>query len=197
MGVIAASLLCGLLIGFPTKTVGALIIQRLKDEGIKCGALVSLGAGVMELVYALIAFGFYWTLHSAWGEHLTLFLLCGFFLFVAMGVRSLLWPQEELSPDWDTHSSLEQFLAGIVVRIGAPGPLLYFFALAILAAAPIQGWEFLLWFLLVMVGLTISHTVQLGAKALHLAQSWIRIERVWGGLLCLCGVVFLIRMIVP
>lgn len=197
MGVIAAGLLCGLLIGFPTKTVGALIIQRSKDEGIKSGALVSLGTGVMELVYALIAFGFFWTLHSAWGEQLTLFLLCGFFLFVAMGVRSLLWPQEELPPDWDTHSSLEQFLAGIVVRIGAPGPLLYFFALAILAAAPNQGWGSLLWFLLVMAGLTIGHIVQLGAEALHLAPSWTRMERVWGGLMCLSGVAFMIRMIVP
>lgn len=159
----ALGLLTGLLFGLPLGPTGALCAQRLRAEGWQQGVLTALGASAAEGVYAALALGLFWGLWSFQNIHRQARLLVGSCLFLALGIRSLLWPREELPPEWEEHSVSENFGAGLVVGFSVPGALLRCAAACVFWNLPPMGWGGLLW----------PVAVACGCLAGYLAAMWL------------------------
>lgn len=190
----ALGLLTGLLFGLPLGPTGALCAQRCREEGWQQGVLTALGASAADGVYAALALGLFWGLWSFQNIHRQALLLVGSCLFLALGVRSLLWPREELSPDWEEHSVSENFGAGLVVGFSIPGALLRFAAARVFWNLPPMGWGGFLW----------PVVVACGCLAGHLAAMWLtgvsqvplrKAERFWGGWYCAAFLGFILRAV--
>lgn len=188
IGTVICGLVTGLILGFPPGPAGALCARRSRDEGRKQGALVALGAAGAEWVYALLALALYGLLEDGAAAYRPPLLLAGVVFFLGWGLRGLLWPREDLPPDWEEHTSLEHFGAGLVVGLSAPGALLGFFAAHLLWQLPSTGWEVFLWLAGTAAGCL---TGRLALVPLTPRLTLLRAEQLGGGLLCLASLGFL------
>lgn len=193
-------LLIGLLFGLPVGAVGALTVQRTWGFGLKAGLLTGLGSSVADCFYACVgAFGL--TLISdfllRWQGVIT---AGGGALVLAMGLKSLLRPQGELSADQEALAGIKLFFTSFTIGMTNPAAILTFlFAFSYFGISEITG---LLNGCLLVAGVfagtyfwwgTLSFLTRFIKK--RAGQFRLRtMNRIFGGVLCILGIVVLVRL---
>lgn len=193
-------ILIGLLFGLPVGAIGALTVQRTWSLGVKAGLLTGLGSSVADCFYACVgAFGL--TLISdfllRWQNVIT---ALGGALILAMGLKSLIRPQEELPPDEATLGGVKLFLTSFTIGITNPAAILTFlFAFSYFGISEVSGW---LGGILLVAGVflgtyfwwgTLSALTQIIKR--RAAKFQLRtMNRIFGGILCAFGIIVFVRL---
>ena len=134
-------ILIGLLFGLPVGAVGALTVQRTWSLGVKAGLLTGLGSSVADCFYACVgAFGL--TLISDFLLRFQgIITALGGALILAMGLKSLTRPQEELPPNDATLGGVKLFLTSFAIGITNPASILTFlFAFSYFGITEVSRW---------------------------------------------------------
>ena len=193
-------ILIGLLFGLPVGAIGALTVQRTWGLGMRAGLLTGLGSSVADCFYACVgAFGL--TLISdfllRWQVVIT---VLGGVLILAMGLKSLVHPQGELSPDKETLGGVKLFFTSFAIGITNPAAILTFiFAFSYFGISEVSRWsDGILLVLGVFLGTyfwwgTLSALTQfIKRKA---AKFQLRtMNRIFGSVLCLFGAIVFLRL---
>lgn len=201
LGYLLKGIFIGLLFGLPVGAVGALTVQRTWARGIKSGLLTGLGSSAADCLYAFVgAFGL--TLISdfllRWQVVIT---ILGGMLILGMGFKSLLCPQGELPPDEETLGGVKLFFTSFAIGITNPAAILTFlFAFSYFGISEVSGWsDGILLVLGVFLGTyfwwgTLSALTQfIKRKAAKFKLG--TMNRIFGGVLCLFGVIVFLRLI--
>lgn len=194
----AAGLLTGLILGPMARHTGVLCVGRARDSGGQAGLLAALGAVLAEAVYALL--GRLLAGAAAGGETwlYRAFSLAVAALLLILGVRSLLWPQEDLPPDWEERRPREHVLAGLVVGFSCPGALARFSAGSLLFTLPLGWGEGILWVTAAAAGTLAGYgALVIPASRKHRGTALSPVERAQGGVLCLAAAAVLARGLWP
>lgn len=193
--------LIGLLFGVPAGAVGAMTVQRTWNYGIKAGLLTGFGSSVADCIYACVgAFGL--TVISEFLlEYQTVINLAGGGLILYMGLH-LLFGRKKQDEIPSVSGRIKMFLSSFLVGITNPAAVLTFlFAFSYFGISGdtnlIQGiclviGVFLgtyLWWMALSVIVSILKGRQ---KKDHLQI----MNRIFGVILCLFGMVVFIRIII-
>lgn len=193
--------LIGILFGLPVGAVGALTVQRTWGAGAKAGLLTGLGSSAADCFYACIgAFGI--TLVSdfllRWQTVVT---AAGAMLILAMGVRSLLHPQGELTTGVNELNGSRLFLTSFAIGITNPAAILTFlFAFSYFGISTVSDWAQGLWLVIGVFLGTYFWWGSLTALTCGIKRKAARFQvrtmnRIFGGVLCGFGILIFIRMI--
>ena len=193
-------ILIGLLFGLPVGAVGALTVQRTLRYGIKPGLLTGLGSSAADCFYACVgAFGF--TMVSDFLlRHRIIITVLGGGLILWMGICLLLRQADPAGPKDEETGFVKLFLSSFGIGITNPAAILTFlFAFSyfdIQAGAGVPNGLFLVGG--VFLG-TYFWWIALTAAAYILktrsrAFNYRRMNRLFGGILCLFGAVVFLRL---
>lgn len=198
MSLLLKGILIGLLFGVPVGAVGAMTVQRTWEHGIRAGLLTGMGSSVADCIYAGIgAFGL--TMVSDFLlEYQTVIHLAGGVIVLFLGIRLLLRKGEEAEVP-TVSGKWKMFLTSFAVGITNPAAILTFlFAFSWFGiageSAPGNGW-------LVVLGVLIGTYLWWGglSAAVALARkrkrtgSFQKMNRIFGGVLSLFGILVFIR----
>lgn len=192
--------LIGLLFGIPAGAVGAMTVQRTWNYGIKAGLVTGLGSSVADCMYACVgAFGL--TVISGFLlKYQTVINLAGGGLILYMGLHALLGKKEanELP---SVSGRVKMFLSSFLVGITNPAAVLTFlFAFSYFGiSGEISLPEGMCLVLGVFLGTylwwgVLSASVNI-MKNRRKNDHFQRMNRIFGVILCLFGMVVFIRMI--
>ena len=169
--------------------------------GVSAGLLTGLGSSAADCFYACVG-AFRLTLISdfllRWQGVIT---ALGGTLVLAMGLKSLIRPQGELPPDEETLGGVKLFFTSFVIGITNPAAILTFlFAFSYFGISEVSGWgDGSLLVLGVFLGTyywwgTLSALTQfIKRKA---AKFKLRtMNRIFGSVLCLFGVIVFLRLL--
>lgn len=193
-------ILIGLLFGLPVGAIGALTVQRTWSLGMKAGLLTGLGSSVADCFYACVgAFGL--TLISDFLlRSQGIITALGGVLILALGLKSLIRPQRELSPDEETLGGAKLFLTSFVIGITNPAAILTFlFAFSYCGISEVRRWsDGILLVAGVFLGTyfwwgTLSAITQFIKR--RAAKFQLRtMNRIFGGILCAFGILVFVRL---
>ncbi|HJB27987.1 MAG TPA: LysE family transporter [Candidatus Blautia faecavium] len=194
-------ILIGLLFGLPVGAIGTLTIQRTWNLGAKAGLLTGLGSSAADCFYACAgAFGL--TLISdfllRFQEIIT---ALGGALVLAMGLKSLIRPQEELPPDKEAPGGAKLFLTTFAIGITNPTAILTFlFAFSYFGISEIRGWKD---GILLVTGVFLGTYFwwgTLSALTQFIKRRAVKFQlrtmnRIFGGILCSFGILVYLRLL--
>ena len=193
--------LIGLLFGIPAGAVGAMTVQRTWNYGIKAGLLTGLGSSVADCIYACIgAFGL--TVISEFLlKYQTVINLAGGGLILYMGLN-LLFGEKETNELPSVSGRVKMFLSSFLVGITNPAAILAFlFAFSYFGISGetklLQG----MWLVFgVFIGTyfwwgTLSVSVNI-MKSIQKKDHFQMMNRIFGVILCMFGMVVFIRMVI-
>ena len=193
-------ILIGLLFGLPFGSVGSLTVQRTWSSGVKAGLLTGFGSSVADCAYACIgAFGL--TLISDFLLRFQgIITALGGVLILAMGLKTMLCPQKEL-PQEEPLEGGKLFLTSFAIGITNPAAILTFlFAFSYFGISEVSGWgDGSLLVLGVFLG-TYFWWGTLSALTQFIKRKAAKFElrtmnRIFGSVLCLFGVVVFLRLL--
>lgn len=193
-------ILIGLLFGLPVGAIGALTVQRTWSFGVKAGLLTGLGSSVADCFYACVgAFGL--ALISdfllRWQGLIT---ALGGALILAIGLKSLLRPQGELSPDENSLGGVKLFLTSFAIGITNPAAILTFlFAFTYFGISEVNHW---IDGALLVAGVFLGTYFWWGILSAltrfikkRAAEFQLRtMNQIFGGILCIFGIIVFVRM---
>jgi Putative threonine efflux protein len=191
--------LIGLLFGIPAGAVGAMTVQRTWNYGIKSGLLTGFGSSVADCIYACIgAFGL--TVISEFLlKYQTVINLAGGGLILYMGLN-LLFGKKETNELPSVSGRVKMFLSSFLVGITNPAAVLTFiFAFSYFG---ISGGTSLMQGMWLVIGVFLGTYFWWGAlsiavnimKSRQKKEHFQTMNRIFGVILCLFGVVVFIRM---
>ena len=191
----------GVLFGLPVGAVGALVVQRTWSGGIRAGLLTGLGSSAADCCYAAVGvFGL--TVLSEFPLHWQgMITALGGVLILGLGLRSLLAPQAETGTTQAGQDGIRLFLTSFAIDITNPAAVLTFlFAFSYFGLFGISGYRhggatvaglflgtFFWWILLsTLTGLMKKRAARVSLRS---------VNRVFGAVLCVFGLVVLARLI--
>lgn len=191
----------GVLFGLPVGAVGALVVQRTWSSGIRAGLLTGLGSSAADCCYAAVGvFGL--TVLSEFLLHWQgMITALGGVLILGLGLRSLLAPQAETGTTQAGQGGIRLFLTSFAIGITNPAAVLTFlFAFSYFGLFGISGYRnaaatvagvflgtFFWWILLsTLTGLMKKRAARVSLRS---------VNRVFGAVLCVFGLVVLARLI--
>lgn len=193
--------LIGLLFGVPAGAVGAMTVQRTWNYGIKAGLLTGMGSSVADCIYACIgAFGL--TVISEFLlQYQNVINLVGGGLILYMGLHLILSRKE---PDEvpSVSGRVKMFLSSFLVGITNPAAILTFlFAFSYFG---ISGKTNFLQGMWLVIGVFLGTYLWWGAlsvavnfmKSRQKKDNFQMMNRIFGVILCLFGLVVFIRMVI-
>lgn len=193
--------LIGLLFGVPAGAVGAMTVQRTWNYGIKAGLLTGFGSSVADCIYACVgAFGL--TVISEFLlEYQTVINLAGGGLILYMGLH-LLFGRKKQDEIPSVSGRIKMFLSSFLVGITNPAAVLTFlFAFSYFG---ISGDTNLIQGICLVIGVFLG--TYLWWTALSVIVSVLKgrqkkdhlqiMNRIFGVILCLFGMVVFIRMVI-
>ena len=193
--------LIGVLFGVPAGAVGAMTVQRTWNYGIKAGLLTGFGSSVADCIYACVgAFGL--TVISAFLlEYQTVINLAGGGLILYMGLH-LLFGRKKQDEIPSVSGRIKMFLSSFLVGITNPAAVLTFlFAFSYFG---ISGDTNLIQGICLVIGVFLG--TYLWWTALSVIVSVLKgrqkkdhlqiMNRIFGVILCLFGMVVFIRIII-
>lgn len=193
-------MLIGLLFGIPAGAVGAMTVQRTWNHGIKAGLLTGLGSSVADCIYACIgAFGL--TVVSEFLlKYQTVINIAGGGLILYMGLL-LIFAKKEPNEIPSVSGKVKMFLSSFLVGITNPAAILTFlFAFSYFG---ISGETSLLQGMWLVIGVFLG--TYFWWAALSVAVNFMKsrqkkdhfqtMNRIFGVILCLFGMVVFIRVI--
>lgn len=192
-------ILIGLIFGVPAGAVGAMTVQRTWAYGIKAGLLTGMGSSIADCIYAAIgAFGL--TIISDFLlQYQTAIHLVGGTIVLFMGIRLLFQKEEAKIPT--VSGRLRMFLSSFAVGITNPAAILTFlFAFSWFGIAgdntKENGWMIVLGVFIGTYlwwgGLTAATVLVRKKKQ---ADSFQKMNRIFGAVLSLFGILVFIRAI--
>ena len=194
-------ILIGLLFGLPVGAVGTLTVQRTLKFGVKSGLLTGLGSSVADCFYAVVGvFGL--TLISDFllkYQVIINILGGGFVLF--LGIRLLMKKEVTAGAKVKTMNPIKMFLSSFAVGITNPAAILTFlFAFSYFGISEGTG---LLRGILLVTGVFIGTYIWWGTltavtyiiKKKTAKFSFRHMNRIFGSMLSLFGVIVLLRLL--
>ncbi len=118
-------ILIGLLFGVPVGAVGAMIVQRTWENGIKAGLLTGMGSSIADCIYAAIGVFGLTIVSDFLLQYQTAIHLVGGTIVLLMGIR-LLFRKEEAAKIPTVSGRLQMFLSSFAVGITNPAAILTF-----------------------------------------------------------------------
>ena len=201
MNYLLRGILIGLLFGLPVGAEGALTVQRTFSHGTKAGLLTGLGSSIADCFYACVgAFGL--TLISDFLLQYQMAInTLGGGLILLLGIRLLLQRGEPEKQNAEITGFFKMFLTSFAVGITNPAAILTFlFAFSYFGISGDAGWvqglalvcgvfigTYLWWGAL--TGL--AGIVKKKAKRFRFRQ----LNLIFGGILCIFGLVVFLRML--
>ena len=201
MDYLLRGILIGLLFGLPVGAEGALTVQRTFSHGTKAGLLTGLGSSIADCFYACVgAFGL--TLISDFLLQYQMAInTLGGGLILLLGIRLLLQRGEPEKQNAEITGFFKMFLTSFAVGITNPAAILTFlFAFSYFGISGDAGWvqglalvcgvfigTYLWWGAL--TGL--AGIVKKKAKRFRFRQ----LNLIFGGILCIFGLVVFLRML--
>lgn len=194
-------MLIGLLFGVPAGAVGAMTVQRTWNYGTKAGLLTGMGSSVADCIYACIgAFGL--TVISEFLlKYQNVINFAGGGLILYMGLH-LIFGKKEADEIPSVSGRVKMFLSSFLVGITNPAAILTFlFAFSYFGISGetnmIQG----MWLVIgVFFGTYLWWGVLTAAvnimKSRQKKDHFIMMNRIFGVILCLFGLVVFIRMVI-
>lgn len=193
--------LIGLLFGVPAGAVGAMTVQRTWNYGIKAGLFTGLGSSVADCIYACVGTFSLTVISEFLLKYQTEINLGGGGLVLYMGLHLLLGrkKQDEIP---SVSGRIKMFLSSFLVGITNPAAVLTFlFAFSYFGISGdtslIQGiWLVIGVFLgtyLWWAGLSVTVSILKGRQKKDRVQI---MNRIFGVILCLFGMVVFIRMVI-
>ena len=194
-------MLIGLLFGVPAGAVGAMTVQRTWNYGTKAGLLTGMGSSVADCIYACIgAFGV--TVISEFLlKYQNVINLAGGGLILYMGLH-LIFGKKEADEIPSVSGTVKMFLSSLLVGITNPAAILTFlFAFSYFGILGetnmIQG----MWLVIgVFLGTYLWWGVLTAAvnimKSRQKKDNIQTMNRIFGVILCLFGLVVFIRMVI-
>ena len=194
-------MLIGLLFGVPAGAVGAMTVQRTWNYGTKAGLLTGMGSSVADCIYACIgAFGI--TVISEFLlKYQNVINLAGGGLILYMGLH-LIFGKKEADEIPSVSGTVKMFLSSLLVGITNPAAILTFlFAFSYFGILGetnmIQG----MWLVIgVFLGTYLWWGVLTAAvnimKSRQKKDNIQTMNRIFGVILCLFGLVVFIRMVI-
>ena len=193
--------LIGLLFGIPAGAVGAMTVQRTWSYGIKAGLLTGLGSSVADCIYACIgAFGLT-VISDFLLKYQTVINLAGGGLILYMGLN-LFFGNKETNALPSVSGRVKMFLSSFLVGITNPAAVLTFlFAFSYFG---ISGETSLMQGMWLVIGVFLGTYLWWGAlsAAVNIMKSrqkkdhFQTMNRIFGVILCLFGMVVFIRMVI-
>lgn len=191
----------GVLFGLPVGAVGALVVQRTWSSGIRAGLLTGLGSSAADCCYAAVGvFGL--TVLSEFLLHWQgMITALGGVLILGLGLRSLLAPQAKTGATQAGQGGVRLILTSFAIGITNPAAVLTFlFAFSYFGLFGINGYRdgamtvagvflgtFFWWILLsTLTGLMKKRVARVSLRS---------VNRVFGAVLCVFGLVVLARLI--
>lgn len=194
-------ILIGLLFGLPVGAVGALTVQRTFSHGTKAGLLTGLGSSAADCFYACVGVFGLTLISDILLRYQTVINILGGGLILLLGVRLFLRQEESMKQSAETAGFFKMFLTSFAVGITNPAAILTFlFAFSYFGISGDAGWsQGILLVCGVFVGtylwwgaLTwLADIVKKKAKRFRFRQ----INLIFGGILCLFGVIVLLKTI--
>lgn len=193
--------LIGLLFGVPAGAVGAMTVQRTWNYGIKAGLLTGMGSSVADCIYACIgAFGL--TVISEFLlKYQNLINFAGGGLILYMGFH-LIFGKKEAGEIPSVSGRVKMFLSSFLVGITNPAAILTFlFAFSYFG---ISGKTNFLQGMWLVIGVFLGTYLWWGAlsvavnfmKSRQKKDNFQMMNRIFGVILCLFGLVVFIRMVI-
>ena len=193
--------LIGLLFGLPVGAVGVLTVQRTFGRGVKAGLLTGLGSSVADCFYACVGVFGLTMISDALLQYQVIITIFGGGLILWMGVRLLLRKDETVGQKTENIRFARMFVSSFAVGITNPAAILTFlFAFSYFGISGDAG--FFSGTLLV-VGVFLGTYFWWGSltavtniiKKKTVRFSFQYMNRIFGSILCLFGVVVLIRLV--
>lgn len=201
MGFLLKGICIGLLFGLPAGAVGALTVQRTLHSGAKAGLFTGLGSSAADCLYASIGvFGLTFISDFLLRFQTAIHLLGGG-LVLFMGVHLLIKKEIAAGAAPQAIGFAGMFLSSFMIGITNPAAILTF--LFAFSWFGISGGMFLSDGLLLVCGVFAGTYLWWGAltvgagfvgKRIDKVNLW-GINRVFGGILCLLGIVVFFRLI--
>lgn len=201
MNYLLRGILIGLVFGLPVGAVGTLTVQRTFSHGTKAGLLTGLGSSVADCFYACVgAFGL--TLISDFLLQYQMAInTLGGGLILLLGIRILLQRGEPEKQNAESTGFFKMFLTSFAVGITNPAAILTFlFAFSYFGISGDAGWvqglalvcgvfigTYLWWGALT----SLAGIVKKKAKRFRFRQ----LNLIFGGILCIFGLVVFLRML--
>lgn len=201
MDYLLRGILIGLLFGLPVGAVGTMTVQRTWNGGIKAGLFTGLGSSVADCFYAVVGvFGL--TLISDFllkYQVIINILGGGFVLF--LGIRLLMKKEDTADAKVETMNPIKMFLSSFAVGITNPAAILTFlFAFSYFGISAGAG---LLRGILLVTGVFTGTYIWWGTltAVTHIIKkktakfSFCYMNRIFGSMLSLFGVIVLLRLL--
>lgn len=193
--------LIGILFGVPVGAIGALTVQRTWNLGVKAGLLTGLASSLADCFYACVGvFGL--SIVSdfliRWQSIIT---AAGGVLILAMGLKALIRPQAEAPHDKKIITGARLLYTSFAIGITNPAAILTFmFAFSYFGLSEING---LAGGCLLITGVFAGTYFWWGALSFFTQLIKIKavkfrlctMNRIFGGALCLFGVIVFLRLI--
>lgn len=198
MDYLLGGILIGLLFGLPVGAVGTMTIQRTWNGGIRAGLFTGLGSSVADCFYACVGvFGLTLISDFLLKYQVVIHILGGSFVLF-MGIGLLLKKEDTIPTESKTIHPIQMFFSSFIVGITNPAAIVTFlFAFSYFGISPNAG---LFRKILLVIGVLIGTYIWWGA--LSTLTNTIRkktknfdfryLNRIFGTILCLFGVVVLL-----
>lgn len=191
--------LIGLLFGLPVGVVGTMTVQRTWSFGFKAGLLTGLGSSFADCLYAIVG-AFSITLISEFLlRHQAVIHFLGGGLVFFMGIRLLLKNEKTRTGGVKAISGITMFLSSFVIGITNPAAILTFlFAFSYFEISDVNNLPSgSLLVCGVFIGTYIWWTILSGAtyfiKNKTKNKSFLNMNKVFGGILTLFGVIIFVQ----
>lgn len=194
-------ILIGLLFGLPVGAVGTLTVQRTLKFGVKSGLLTGLGSSVADCFYAVVGvFGLTLISDFLLKYQVIINILGGGFVLL-LGIRLLMKKEDTTGVKVETMNPIKMFLSSFAVGITNPAAILTFlFAFSYFGISEEKG---LLRGILLVTGVFIGTYIWWGTltavtyiiKKKTAKFSFRHMNRIFGSMLSLFGVIVLLRLL--
>lgn len=192
--------LIGLLFGVPAGAVGAMTVQRTWNYGIKAGLLTGMGSSVADCIYACIGAFSLTVISDFLLQYQNVINLAGGGLILYMGLH-LIFGKKEADEVPSVSGRVKMFFSSFVVGITNPAAILTFlFAFSYFG---ISGKTNFLQGMWLVIGVFLGTYLWWGAlsvavnfmKSRQKKDNFQMMNRIFGVILCLFGIVVFIRMV--
>lgn len=193
-------MLIGLLFGVPAGAVGAMTVQRTWNYGIKAGLLTGMGSSVADCIYACIGASSLTVISDFLLQYQNVINLAGGGLILYMGLHLILG-KKEADEVPSVSGRVKMFFSSFVVGITNPAAILTFlFAFSYFGISGKTNFLQGMWLVIgVFLGTylwwgTLSVAVNF-MKSRQKKDNFQMMNRIFGVILCLFGIVVFIRMV--
>lgn len=201
MDYLLRGILIGLLFGLPVGAVGTMTVHRTLTGGVKAGLFTGLGSSVADCFYACVGvFGLILISDFLLKYQVVITILGGGFVLF-MGIRLLIKKESTAEIKVQTIAPVKMFLSSFAVGITNPAAILTFlFAFSYFG---ISGDADLIQGIILVCGVFIGTYIWWGTltTVTHIVKkktekfSFRSINRIFGGILSLFGIIILLRLL--